>query len=84
VPFVNNMPLAKKHDGVYGPGPHADVVEASRNPKLFSSEPTANAVFDMPPWLAPFFDSMINMDDPRHSRIRKVVARASPNDCWPS
>jgi cytochrome P450 len=33
-------------------------------------------VIDMPPWLAPYFDSMINMDDPRHSTIRKVVARA--------
>ncbi|MDT7564624.1 MAG: methyl-branched lipid omega-hydroxylase [Pseudonocardiales bacterium] len=76
VPFINNLPLARKDDGVYALVRHADVAEASRNPKLFSSEPTANAVFDMPPWLAPFFDSMINMDGSRHSRIRKVVARA--------
>jgi methyl-branched lipid omega-hydroxylase len=76
VPFTNNLPFARKDDGVYALVRHADVVAASRNPKLFSSEPTANAVFDMPPWLAPFFDSMINMDGPRHSRIRKVVARA--------
>ena len=76
IPFINNLPFTKTNDGLYALVRHADVVEASRNPKLFSSEPTANAVFDMPPWLAPFFDSMINMDDPRHSRIRKVVARA--------
>ena len=76
VPFVNPMPFTPKNDGCYALVRHADVLAASRNPALFSSEPSANSVADMPPWLAPFFDSMINMDDPRHSRIRKVVARA--------
>jgi cytochrome P450 len=75
-PFINNMPRAPKNDGCYALVRHADVVAASRNSALFSSEPSANSIADMPPWLAPFFDSMINMDDPRHSRIRKVVARA--------
>jgi methyl-branched lipid omega-hydroxylase len=75
-PFINNLPFAKTNDGIYALVRHADVIEASRNPGLFSSEPTANAIFDMPPWLAPFFDSMINMNGPRHSKIRKVVARA--------
>ena len=76
MPFINNLPFAPKNDGCYALVRHADVVAASRNSALFSSEPSANSIADMPPWLAPFFDSMINMDDPRHSRIRKVVARA--------
>jgi cytochrome P450 len=74
--FTNNMPFAQTHDGAWAVVRHADVVEVSRTPSLFSSEPSAASVFDIPPWLARYFDSMINMDDPRHSRIRKVVARA--------
>jgi len=70
------VPFQRGQAGIYAVVRHADVIEASRNPKLFSSEPAANMVIDMPPWLAPYFDSMINMDDPRHSTIRKVVARA--------
>ncbi|WP_067829413.1 cytochrome P450 [Actinomadura kijaniata] len=55
---------------------HADVVEASRTPEVFSSEPCSNSIADLPPYLARYFGSMINMDDPRHARIRRVVSRA--------
>jgi len=76
IPIINNTPLAKKDDGVWAIVRHADVVRASRTPELFSSEPSAGSAIDTPPWLSKYFDSMINMDDPRHARIRKVVARA--------
>jgi cytochrome P450 len=76
VPFGRPVPFQRGQAGIHAVVRHADVVEASRKPKLFSSEPAANMVIDMPPWLAVYFDSMINMDDPRHSTIRKVVARA--------
>lgn len=76
IPIINNTPLAKKNDGVWAIVRHADVVRASRTPELFSSEPSAGSAIDIPPWLSKYFDSMINMDDPRHARIRKVVARA--------
>jgi cytochrome P450 len=75
-PFGRPVPFQRGVAGIYAVVRHADVVEASRRPKLFSSEPAANMVIDTPPWLAPYFDSMINMDDPRHSTIGKVVARA--------
>ncbi|MBG0812742.1 cytochrome P450 [Planomonospora sp. ID82291] len=70
VPFVGHGP------GYYALVRHADVSEASRNAGVFSSEPTANSIVDLPRWLAVYFGSMINMDDPRHARLRRIVSRA--------
>jgi cytochrome P450 len=53
---------------------HADVVAASRQPKLFCSGQGTNIV-DMPPPFLEFFGSMINVDDPRHARLRRIVSR---------
>ena len=53
---------------------HADVVEASRQPKLFCSGRGTN-IADMPVPFLEFFGSMINMDDPRHARLRRIVSR---------
>src|SRR5690348_8031273 len=53
---------------------HADVVEASKNAELFCSGHGTN-IGDMPPDFNEFFGSMINMDDPRHSRMRRIVSR---------
>ncbi|MEU7939611.1 cytochrome P450 [Microbispora bryophytorum] len=70
IPFIGHGP------GYYALVRHADVTEASREPAVFSSEPTANSIPDMPRWLAVYFGSMINMDDPRHARLRRIVSRA--------
>lgn len=70
VPFVGGGP------GYYALVRHADVTEASRNAAVFSSEPCSNSIPDMPRWLAVYFGSMINMDDPRHARLRRIVSRA--------
>ena len=70
VPFIKGGP------GYYALVRHADVSEASRNAAVFSSEPCSNSVPDMPRWLAVYFGSMINMDDPRHARLRRIVSRA--------
>ncbi|ACU69748.1 cytochrome P450 [Catenulispora acidiphila DSM 44928] len=70
------FPLIKPGAGYYALTRHADVVEASRHPELFSSEPTSNSIPDMPRYLASYFGSMINMDDPRHARLRRIVSRA--------
>jgi cytochrome P450 len=53
---------------------HADIVEVSRRPELFCSGRGSN-VADLPPAFAEFFGSMINMDDPRHGRLRRIVSR---------
>jgi cytochrome P450 len=50
------------------------VVEASRHPELFCSGQGTN-ILDMPQPFLEFFGSMINMDDPRHSRLRRIVSR---------
>jgi cytochrome P450 len=65
---------------VHGPGfycltRHAEVVEASRHPELFCSGQGTN-IGDMPAEFLEFFGSMINLDDPRHARFRRIVSRA--------
>ncbi|GAA4070506.1 methyl-branched lipid omega-hydroxylase Cyp124 [Actinomadura miaoliensis] len=70
------VPFTRRGDGFWALVRHADVTEASRNPQIFSSEPNATSVIDSPSWLNRYVDSMINMDDPRHAKIRRIVSRA--------
>ncbi len=53
---------------------HEDIWHVSRNAELFCSSRGTN-IGDMPPELLEFFGSMINMDDPKHFRLRSIVAR---------
>jgi cytochrome P450 len=62
--------------GYYALVKHADVVEASRNPDIFSSARGSTSLVDLPPEFNEYFGSMINMDDPRHARLRRIVSRA--------
>jgi cytochrome P450 len=55
---------------------HADVVEVSRHPELYCSGRSGSTIQDMPTELLEFFGSMINMDDPRHARLRRIVSAA--------
>ncbi|MCC6438873.1 MAG: cytochrome P450 [Acidimicrobiales bacterium] len=52
---------------------HADVLEASRKPDLFSSA-QGTSIRDLPDEYNEFFGSMLNMDDPRHARLRGLVS----------
>ncbi len=52
-----------------------DVVEASRTPAVFTSGSGATNIADLPPEFLEFFGSMINLDDPRHARLRRIVSR---------
>jgi len=69
-------PLTTPGQGYYALVKHADVVEASRNPDIFSSARGATSLVDLPPEFNEYFGSMINMDDPRHARLRRIVSRA--------
>jgi methyl-branched lipid omega-hydroxylase len=60
--------------GYYALTRHADVVEASKHPALFCSGQGTN-IPDMPPEFLEFLGSIINMDDPRHARLRRIVSR---------
>jgi cytochrome P450 len=69
-------PFSEKGPGFYALVKHADVVEASRNPEVFCSGQGATNIPDLPAEFTEYFGSMINMDDPRHARLRRIVSRA--------
>jgi len=53
---------------------HDDIWHVSRQPELFCSGKGAN-IGDLTVELNEFFGSMINMDDPKHFRLRSIVSR---------
>ena len=69
-------PFAERGPGYYALVRHADVVEASKHPEVFSSSRGATSIADLPAEFNEYFGSMINMDDPRHTRLRRIVSRA--------
>ncbi len=73
---VPEGPFSVPGDGYYAFVSHADVAEASRQPELFSSARGATSIEDLPAEFNEYFGSMINMDDPRHARLRRIVSRA--------
>ena len=70
------FPMAAPGEGYHALVRHADIVAVSRQPELFSSARGAVSVTDLPPEFNDYFGSMINMDDPRHARLRRIVSRA--------
>jgi cytochrome P450 len=70
------VPFAEPGPGYYALVRHADVVEASRRPDVFCSGNGATSIADLPAEFNEYFGSMINMDDPRHARLRRIVSRA--------
>jgi methyl-branched lipid omega-hydroxylase len=71
-----SVPFVPSGKGYWALVRHADVSEASRHPDIFSSEPSATTIPDFPAYMGRFFGSLINMDDPRHAKIRRIVSRA--------
>jgi methyl-branched lipid omega-hydroxylase len=69
-------PFAEVGPGYYALVRHADVVEASRHADVFCSGKGATSITDLPPEFNEYFGSMINIDDPRHARLRRIVSRA--------
>jgi cytochrome P450 len=62
--------------GYYALTRHAQISEASRHPEVYLSGPGATSMIDMPEEMLDFFGSMINMDNPRHARLRRIVSAA--------
>ena len=69
-------PFGEPGPGYYALVRHADVTEASRHPDSFSLGHGATSIQDLPVEFNEYFGSMINMDDPRHARLRRIVSRA--------
>jgi cytochrome P450 len=69
-------PFSEIGPGYYALVRHADIIEASRHPDAFCSGKGATSVADLPVEFNEYFGSMINMDAPRHARLRRIVSRA--------
>jgi methyl-branched lipid omega-hydroxylase len=69
-------PFSEQGPGYYALVRYADVVEASRHVDVFCSGKGATNIPDLPAEFNEYFGSMINMDDPRHARLRRIVSRA--------
>jgi len=73
---IDFIPGLAVGDGFYAITRHADILEMSRQPELFCSGRGATSINDMPTEMLEFYGSMINMDDPRHGRLRGIVSRS--------
>src|ERR1700730_11031726 len=71
-----DTPFADQGPGYYALVRHSDVAEASRRPEVFCSGRGATQIPDVPAEFNEYFGSMINMDDPRHARLRRIVSRS--------
>ena len=63
---------------------HEHVHYASRHPDIFSSVPTTTTLNNTAAEMAEFAGSIINLDDPRHQRLRSIVSRAFTPRWWPA
>ncbi|EKF21389.1 putative cytochrome P450 [Mycolicibacterium hassiacum DSM 44199] len=69
-----NRPDAPEPRGFWAVGTHADIVDISRRPTEFSSA-AGTQIFDQTPQMREYRGSIIDMDDPEHMRLRKIVSR---------
>jgi cytochrome P450 len=72
--YERDLAGRRKESGYWALTRYADITDVSRRPEDFSSAKGANIV-DLPPELTEFMGSIIAMDDPRHARLRRIVAR---------
>jgi cytochrome P450 len=72
-PEPRDVRLIERGPGYWAVTRHADILEASRTPQVFCSGRGATNIFELPEMFLEFFGSMINMDDPKHLRLRKLV-----------
>jgi cytochrome P450 len=69
-----NRPGSPRVRGFWSVGAHRDVVDISRRPAEFSSG-QGTQIFDQTPEMREYRGSIIDMDDPEHMRLRKIVSR---------
>lgn len=67
-------PLFPPGPGYWSLTKHEDIQIASRNPDVFCSGKGAVTIADMPAPFLEYFGSLINMDDPKHKRLRGLVS----------
>jgi cytochrome P450 len=62
--------------GYYAITRYRDIATASRTPEVFLSGPGAISQFDLPPEMVEYFSGLISTDNPRHARLRRIIANA--------
>ncbi|MDJ0441202.1 cytochrome P450 [Rhodococcus qingshengii] len=72
VPFNSSENSTTK--GYWAITSHADVFQVSRRPEDFGSG-EGTQIFDQPEELRDYLGSIIDMDNPKHARLRKIVSR---------
>jgi cytochrome P450 len=70
------LDFAPSGRGYYALTRYRDVVEASRHPEVYCSGRGSTSIPDLPPEFLEYYGGMINADDPRHARLRRIVSRA--------
>jgi methyl-branched lipid omega-hydroxylase len=76
-PVIEDSPVPlPPGDGYYALTRHRDVTTASRNPEIFRSGQGAVSLIDLPPEMVEYFSGMISTDNPRHTRLRRIVSNA--------
>jgi cytochrome P450 len=75
-PFVppRREPGSPRHDGFWALTRYADVREVSLREEDFCSG-QGTQIFDQPPRLREYRGSIIDMDNPEHARLRRIVNR---------
>ena len=63
-------------NGYYALTRYVDVAEASKHPEVFLSGPGATSLIDLPPEMVEYFSGMISTDNPKHTRLRRIVSNA--------
>jgi cytochrome P450 len=69
-----NRPDAQQARGFWAVGTHSDVVDITRRPEEFRSG-AGTQIFDQTEKMRDYRGSLIDMDDPEHMRLRKIVSR---------
>ncbi len=69
------VPSLPSGPGYWAVTRYADLEAISSQPAVFGSGAGAVSIQDIPTDLNEFYGSMISMDDPRHAKIRRLVAK---------
>jgi cytochrome P450 len=69
-----NRPDSPRVRGFWAVGSHRDITDISRRPADFSSG-QGTQIFDQTAEMREYRGSIIDMDDPEHQRLRKIVSR---------
>jgi cytochrome P450 len=76
-PEIDDSPVPlPPGNGYYALTRHADVTTASRHPEVYRSGQGAVSLIDLPPEMVEYFSGMISTDNPRHTRLRRIVSNA--------